>query len=1188
MKMNKKYITLFFAAVMLTVCSCKNSFQTKPEIIPEEQDMGIINVSASTKNARSISPSADELNVANLTNIKLEGNWQGETDPQEIFTKSTWSDFQSNSSAAVQTGNWIFTLTAQLNGVKFSATQGTATAPVTIVKDTVTNLSFELQSTGEYGGLSITINLTQGSATKVFATLKRTSDNVEADSRTITLPVTNPATFPVTAQYKIDIEKTNGVPTDGIEPGEYKLELAFKTDDSAHPVLNTWKGIVRITAGITTTATISWATEQVYEIQYNTNGGSIVDAVYPLTFTRRSEEITLPTATKIITGQDPDPDKAFYFEGWYTDSSFPVAAKVTKIAAGTVGDLPLYARFIDTLYVNYDGANYAPNYSDGTRPETGFALIDDAIKKIVNAGCDTSNIDWTIWVTGTVGFDDDSQIIPASFTTAHAKSLAIKGDPDATGPYARGTITGCESVTALMIQTSVPVIIQDITIYQGHGENGGGIFIDNNANVTIGSGTEIVENEARYGAGIYSQGNLTFTGGTFSQNNLLSGGGIGKDVYLAKNSSDVQTAITIGAESLGTGFSPTIGLAECTEGFQILLSSDTTYIALASLKFTIQNEGWQSITTDGKIKMKPIVATVNGTPYYTQSAAYNAIKTAEGTKVPIILGPGCTASILGNSSTSSTIAKGIYQSAATSIVLSVESGVTITLNDEDSTGLFQNCKLFSADLRGFNTSNVTTFDYMFANCTGLTELDLTTFTNDSAASAISMFEGCSSLVTIWATDDFRLSGKLTYNTTGADMFKDCTSIRGGVGWLYQSSSTYISSFSAQLGGPNSTGYFTSRDFYLYGTDTTGASTLGSTSLGNISSENGGASDKAFIFKPSRTVSVNGSDSTIYGGINTIKIKLCHGYGDFEVNTDNLDSDLFTVSSITETNASTNIDKSFTITLNSANAIDAIIPDEGITCHITVTDSVTENEQDCYFKLVKSGLGTKESPDTVGDIVFADGTATPYASGLAFDRYQEYYAVAVIFYKGTGLNNSGESGSRMLGAGLVHTTQSKKWCTTDAKANGKNITTINCEPGEDNSFTGGVKNGKNNLQLIGTYLTDNGYEDDTETALSEYPPFEFAKNYKENQYSHVSGTPYSDNWYLPSVAELYEMSKIITTINDVAYNLCDHRGSTFSASDYFWSSTQYNGSNAYYLRGGAPSYTPKSQYDIAYGTAIREF
>ena len=67
-----------------------------------------------------------------------------------------------------------------------------------------------------------------------------------------------------------------------------------------------------------------------------------------------------------------------------------------------------------------------------------------------------------------------------------------------------------------------------------------------------------------------------------------------------------------------------------------------------------------------------------------------------------------------------------------------------------------------------------------------------------------------------------------------------------------------------------------------------------------------------------------------------------------------------------------------------------------------------------------------------------------------------------------------------------------------------------------------------------------------------------------------------------------MSKIITTINDVAYNLCDHRGSTFSASDYFWSSTQYNGSNAYFLSNGAPSYTEKSQYNIAYGTAIREF
>ena len=68
-----------------------------------------------------------------------------------------------------------------------------------------------------------------------------------------------------------------------------------------------------------------------------------------------------------------------------------------------------------------------------------------------------------------------------------------------------------------------------------------------------------------------------------------------------------------------------------------------------------------------------------------------------------------------------------------------------------------------------------------------------------------------------------------------------------------------------------------------------------------------------------------------------------------------------------------------------------------------------------------------------------------------------------------------------------------------------------------------KNGSDNLSQIAAYLptqtdsSNNYYTDDTGTA-ARYPAFYFGINYKDQTESHVSGTNYEDNWYLPSIAE----------------------------------------------------------------------
>ena len=50
------------------------------------------------------------------------------------------------------------------------------------------------------------------------------------------------------------------------------------------------------------------------------------------------------------------------------------------------------------------------------------------------------------------------------------------------------------------------------------------------------------------------------------------------------------------------------------------------------------------------------------------------------------------------------------------------------------------------------------------------------------------------------------------------------------------------------------------------------------------------------------------------------------------------------------------------------------------------------------------IGEWEGAYEVGDIVFTDGSATPYTETLTLTGAQKEAAIAVIFYKGTGVNN----------------------------------------------------------------------------------------------------------------------------------------------------------------------------------------
>ena len=208
---------------------------------------------------------------------------------------------------------------------------------------------------------------------------------------------------------------------------------------------------------------------------------------------------------------------------------------------------------------------------------------------------------------------------------------------------------------------------------------------------------------------------------------------------------------------------------------------------------------------------------------------------------------------------------------------------------------------------------------------------------------------------------------------------------------------------------------------------------------------------------------------------------------------------------------------------------------------STTTTTTSTSSTTTTSTTPTYFGTKSptDPKAVNDIVFNDGSATPYTSGLTLTDAQKNAAVAVIFYKDS---------TKTLGVGLKRSASSMQWCLNTANGYSKNIDTIQCTPsGSAGSYTfTGDKDGSDNFSQMASFLAGNN---DTGTAAN-YPAFEYAKNYGST--NGCTGA-YATGWYLPSIAELYQIYNLRANI-DAAVALCGLTN-TFSSA-YFWSSSQY--------------------------------
>lgn len=176
---------------------------------------------------------------------------------------------------------------------------------------------------------------------------------------------------------------------------------------------------------------------------------------------------------------------------------------------------------------------------------------------------------------------------------------------------------------------------------------------------------------------------------------------------------------------------------------------------------------------------------------------------------------------------------------------------------------------------------------------------------------------------------------------------------------------------------------------------------------------------------------------------------------------------------------------------------------------------------------------------VGDIVLNDGS---YLRGVDSISEEEKAKAIAVIYK--------VYGNKAYGIGISR--GYARWCLSSAKGKKFVFKDIECNEhykiNYGTYFTGDA-DGSDNFEQIAKALGEN---DDTEIE-GNYPAFEFAKNYKDQPNTHVSGTEYETDWYLPSIPELYDIWAERKTLEE-KINICASH--TFSNDSNYWSSTQY--------------------------------
>lgn len=359
----------------------------------------------------------------------------------------TGTNALTSQAIAIETGDWIFELTAEGDGTVLKAT----TETVTITSGT-NSISFELElqvsSLEGTGSLSFTLDYSDApNASDVKAV---TGELVYCNSTTWQEVSGSPYSISVeTSETEGYISIASNVVTynipdnPGITAGYYIIKIKLYADNAKEHLINTWPEYAIITGGHQSKQTRQMTSlNQVYTIEWYNIEGITETVSFPQIYTRLSTDIDLPEISK----------SGLTFGGWYNSpDEFASGTPVTSIPANSTGNRTFYARWIsygssgsittndglinitvdipEKIYVNEGSVSFnATLKNDGTDISTDSGITWNA--KLLYGGMDVNDYGTYYTVTAPSGSEHAKIELTDSLDTAGAYQLFVSAEYD--------------------------------------------------------------------------------------------------------------------------------------------------------------------------------------------------------------------------------------------------------------------------------------------------------------------------------------------------------------------------------------------------------------------------------------------------------------------------------------------------------------------------------------------------------------------------------------------------------------------------------------------------------------------------------------------------------------------------------------------------------------------------------------